>query len=56
MNPTLFGLEHLLYIFISTLVGTLSVLITFKYVKKEDKKEPDDKDKIEESKKTKLND
>ena len=35
MNPTLFGLEHLLYIFISTLVGTLSVLITFKYVKKE---------------------
>ena len=35
MNPTLFGLEHLLYIFISTLVGTLFVLITFKYVKTE---------------------
>lgn len=35
MNPTLFGLEHLLYIFISTLVGTLFLLITFKYVKKE---------------------
>ena len=35
MNPTLFGLEHLFYIFISTLVGTLFVLITFKYVKTE---------------------
>ena len=39
------------------LISSISEAISgFKYVKKEDKKEPDDKDKIEESKKTKLND
>lgn len=39
------------------LISSISEAISgFKYVKKEDKKEPDDKDKIEESEKTKLND
>ena len=35
MNPTLFGLEHILYIIISTTIGSLFVLLAYKYVKNE---------------------
>lgn len=35
MNPTLFGIEHILYILISTTIGGLFSLFSYKYVKKE---------------------
>lgn len=35
MNPTLFGTEHILYILISTIIGGLFALFSYKYVKKE---------------------
>ena len=38
MNPTLFGIEHILYIIISTLLGSLVIIISYKYAKTEKSK------------------
>ena len=35
MAPKLFGIEHLLYIFITTIIGGFGLLIAYKYAKKE---------------------
>lgn len=39
MGPKLFGLEHILYIVISTIICTITLLCAYKYIKKEKNKE-----------------
>ena len=35
MGPKLFGIEHILYIVITTIIGGVGLLIAYKYAKKE---------------------
>lgn len=35
MNPELFGKEHILYIIISTVIGILTMLFSYKFAKEE---------------------
>ena len=39
MGPKLFGFEHILYIVISTIICTITLLCAYKYIKKEKNKE-----------------
>lgn len=35
MNPQLFGIEHILYIIISTIIGSIIILLSYKFAKEE---------------------